>query len=103
MNRFGKLIFGIIVGVILGSALVGWSVRATQPKIDAIYVQGILVTIHFDFEANRIYEVQYSGTLGSNAVWITFNVAGPEASPNHWVALDFLTSTQRFYRLKVTP
>ena len=97
--------------VLLALAILGlvWAaeIQAGQPKIDLIEAfQTNQVLIHFDTEANRTYELQYTETL-TNGVpsgkWTNLFVAPNIPFPNHYVVLDTGLRPQRFYRLRVLP
>jgi hypothetical protein len=65
------------------------------------------VLIHFDTEANRTYELQYTETLTTNGLpggnWTNLFVAPNTDFPNHYVVPDTGTRPQRFYRLHAMP
>lgn len=99
-------------------SLFAWSALSDPPRIDRIERLGTNdVTIHFDTEANRKYELQYLDTLTcpTNATnqcnahgvpvgsWSNLFVAPSSPAPNHYVWLDSRTNKHRFYRLRVTP
>ena len=77
------------------------------PKIDIIELfLNDRVLIHFDTEANRTYQLQYTETLkngvpGGN--WTNLFVAPNIPFPNHYVVVDTRLRPQRFYRLRVLP
>jgi hypothetical protein len=85
------------------------SARAGQPKIDFIepfLTYGVL--IHFDVEANRYYQVQYTETLINGVPGGTWtNLLNQpvfyENTGGHFIALDTRLRPQRFYRLLVYP
>ena len=84
------------------------------PKIDRIELLFTdLVTVHFDTEPNRKYELQYTdgfrhGTsLNTTALipsgsWSNLFVAPAVPFPNHYVIADTRTNQHRFYRLRAT-
>ena len=77
------------------------------PKIDFIELfQNDRVLIHFDTDANRTYQLQYTETL-TNGVpggnWTNLFVAPNIPFPNHYVVVDTRLRPQRFYRLRVLP
>ena len=84
------------------------STRAGQPKIEFIErFQTNHVLIHFDTEANRTYELQYTETLTTNGLpggnWTNLFVAPNTDFPNHYVVVDTGSRPQRFYRLHAIP
>lgn len=96
----------LLKGVIGALVLLG-TVRAGQPKIELI--EPFLtsqVLIHFDTEANRTYELQYTETLTNGAPggsWTNLFVAPNAPVQNHYIIVDTRTRPQRFYRLHVFP
>ena len=64
------------------------------------------VLVHFDTEANRTYQLQYTETL-TNGVpggsWTNLFTAPNIPFPNHYVIVDTRLRPQRFYRLRVLP
>ena len=78
---------------------------AEPPKIDRIELfQTSQVTLHFDTEANRTYELQFRNQSGTNNVpWTNLFVAPRIPFPNHYIVVDTRTNAARIYRLKVTP
>ena len=81
------------------------AVIAGEVRIDHIELFGSnYVTIHFDTEANRIYELQYVNGFPTNgSTWSNLYVAPSLPFPNHYVVVDDRNSDVRFYRLRVTP
>lgn len=88
--------------------------QATPPRIDRIELLFTdLVTVHFDTEPNRKYELQFVDALpqgtnnfvapSTNASWTNLFVAPAVPFPNHYVIADTRTNRHRFYRLRVTP
>ena len=88
--------------------------QATPPRIDRIEpLFTDLVTVHFDTEPNRRYELQFIDALPrgknslvappSNAAWSNLFVAPAVPFPNHYIIADTRTNRHRFYRLRVTP
>ena len=92
--------------------------HAADPRVD--HIERFLtnqVTIHFDTEANRLYELQFldsfscpanvASQCNSNHVavnlWSNLYVAPKLQFPNHYVVVDYRTNRTRFYRLRVTP
>ena len=75
------------------------------PRIDRIeYFLTSQVTLHFDTEANRTYELQFRNPGGSgNSPWTNLFVAPRIPFPNHYIVVDTRTNRARVYRLKVTP
>jgi hypothetical protein len=76
-------------------------------KIDFIELfENDRVLIHFDTEANRSYQLQYTETL-TNGVpagnWTNLFVAPSTPFPGHYVIVDTRLRPQRFYRLRVLP
>ena len=80
---------------------------AAAPKID--YIEVFLtnqVLIHFDTEANRTYELQYTETLVNGVpggTWTNLFTAPNIPFPNHYIVVDTRLRPQRFYRLRATP
>jgi len=86
----------------------GWAVSgmaSEPPRIDHIELfQANEVTVHFDTEANRTYELQFQNPAGTaNAPWTNLFVAPRIPFPNHYIVVDTRTNRARIYRLKVTP
>lgn len=84
------------------------SAKAEQPKIDLIVpFLNNQVAIHFDTEAHRAYELQFSDTLASNGVpagsWSNLYTVPSDPNQGHYVIVDSRAHKQRFYRLRVTP
>jgi hypothetical protein len=82
--------------------------QAAQPKIDLIELfLTDRVLIHFETEANLIYQLQFTETLTTNGVpggtWTNLYVAPNLPFPNHYVIVDTRMRNQRFYRLCVLP
>ncbi|PYI86302.1 MAG: hypothetical protein DME26_09325 [Verrucomicrobia bacterium] len=95
---------------------------SAEPHIDRIERYGTnQVTIHFDTDANRTYELQYlanstcpTNGLGTNSsgcggnttivgTWSNLFVAPSIPFANHYVILDTMRNQIGFYRLRVTP
>lgn len=79
---------------------------AAQPKIDRIELfQTSQVLIHFDTEANLVYELQVAEALATNELlgvsWTNPFVAPSTPFPNHYVVVDTRSQRQRYYRLRV--
>jgi len=75
---------------------------AEPPKID--HIETFLsdqVTVHFDTEANRTYELQ--SRAATNSAWTNLFVAPRLPFPNHYIVVDSATNRARLYRLRVTP
>src|SRR3954470_19873792 len=105
-RRITKLMTGTGAAIgLLVLALVGVPVEATTPKIDYVLYDPTpnWVTIHFDTDAHRTYVLQYSPTPFASGSWSNMQTFGPDPAPSHYVWFDYVTSTQRFYRLRVTP
>jgi hypothetical protein len=94
------------------------SALAAEPHFDRVEAFGKdMVLFHFETDANRTYELQYTTTLQcltnslgcrSNAApsgsWSNLTVIPRAPFPNHYVLWDYRTNSQRrFYRLRVTP
>jgi hypothetical protein len=82
------------------------SIAATEPpRIDRIELfQTSQVTVHFDTEPNRTYELQFRNQSGTtNAPWTNIFVAPKIPFPNHYIVVDTRTNRARIYRLRVTP
>jgi len=87
--------------------LLGLPVSSGPAKIDFIELfEKDRVLIHFDTEANRTYQLQYTETM-TNGVpagnWTNLFVAPNIPFPNHYVIVDTRLRPQRFYRLRVLP
>jgi hypothetical protein len=80
---------------------------AAPPKID--YIEPFLTTqvlIHFDTEANRTYELQYTETLVNGVpggTWTNLFTAPNIPFDNHYIVVDTRLRPYRFYRLRVFP
>lgn len=80
---------------------------AAPPKID--YIEPFLTTqvlIHFDTEANRTYELQYTETLVNGVpggTWTNLFTAPNIPFDNHYIIVDTRLRPLRFYRLRVSP
>ncbi len=80
---------------------------AAPPKIDII--EPFLTTqvlIHFDTEANRTYELQYTEILVNGSpggTWTNLFTAPNIPFENHYIVVDTRLRPQRFYRLRVFP
>lgn len=90
------------LGIGLGVFLVGFSCFGQSPRIDLI--EPFLmnqVLIHFDTEADVVYELQYTDSVGLNgeADWNSLFTAPPLPFANHYVIVDSRTADQRYYRL----
>lgn len=92
-----------IVLLILGET---W-LRAAPPKIDIIEMfLTDHVLIHFDTEAHRTYELQYTETLVNGVpggTWTNLFTAPSIPFSNHYIVPDTRVRPQRFYRLSVFP
>lgn len=88
--------------------------QSAPPRIDRIELLFTdLVTVHFDTEPNRKYELQFIDavaratngivTPSPNAEWSNLFIAPAVPFPNHYVIADTRTNRHRFYRLRVTP
>lgn len=88
--------------------------QSAPPRIDRIELLFTdLITVHFDTEPNRRYELQFidappHGTntvvaTPANPAWSNLFVAPAVPFPNHYVIADTRTNRHRFYRLRVTP
>jgi hypothetical protein len=91
--------------VVLSTCFVFGTRAAEPPRIDHIELfQANQVTVHFDTEANRTYELQFQNPGGSlNAPWTNLFVAPRIPFPNHYIVVDTRTNRARIYRLRVTP
>ena len=79
---------------------------ATDPMISLIEKWSVNgtngVLLHFDTDANRIYTLQSTDKLGTNAVWTNLFSSPPNTVfPSHYVVPD-LRPGNHFYRLHVT-
>lgn len=81
---------------------------AEPPRIDLIELfvsDGVL--IHFEAEANRTYELQYTESLPTAGLpapsWKRLFTTINLPFPNHYVYPDKRTAARRFYRLLATP
>jgi len=84
----------------------GSLLTATQPKISYIQrwsvngTNGVL--LHFDTDANRIYTLEATDRLGTNAVWTNiYTTPANTVFPSHYIVPD-LRPGNHFYRLSVT-
>ncbi len=105
-QRFRLLTVMQAAGLLVSAMVFLVSVRAAEPpKIDRIELfQTSQVTLHFDTEANRTYELQFRNQSGTNNVpWTNLFVAPRIPFPNHYIVVDTRTNAARIYRLKVTP
>lgn len=80
---------------------------ATEPVISLIEKWSVNgtngVLLHFYTDANRIYTLQATDRLGTNAVWTNIYTTPTNiVFPNHYVVPD-LRPGNHFYRLSVTP
>ena len=91
--------------MILMSAWAVSVVASEPPRIDRIELfQANEVTVHFDTDANRTYELQFQNPTGAaDAPWTNLFVAPRIPFPNHYIVVDTRTNRARIYRLKVTP
>lgn len=98
---------GLLTRSVAGMFLVLASAFAGQPMVGFVELFGSnQVLVHFDTEANRTYELQYTETLTNGVpggVWTNLFVAPSIPFPNHYVIVDTRLRPQRFYRLRVTP
>ena len=70
--------------------------------IERFGTNGVLV--HFDTDANRLYELQYRSMTGAaEGGWSNLYVAPLLPWPNHYIIPDTRTNRSRVYRLRVTP
>ncbi len=78
---------------------------ATEPpRIDRLeFFLTDQVTIHFDTDANRTYELQFRNLAPTLTPWTSLFVAPRIPFPNHYIVVDSRTNRARIYRLKVTP
>lgn len=88
-----------------GLALFCLAASAAAPHIDKIEPFGKHeLTIHFETEANRRYQLQYAFALrGTNTAWTNLFVVDRYPFPNHFVIVDTKTNASRYYRLVATP
>jgi hypothetical protein len=91
--------------------------KAADPHIYLITLFGTnQVLVHFDTEANRTYELQYTYTMQcatnvtgckSNGVpsggWRTVYTVAQERFPNHYIVPHTRSNAAGVYRLRVTP
>jgi hypothetical protein len=97
LNRISAL-------VVLSAGFAVAGMAAEPPRIDRIELfQASQVTVHFDTEANRTYELQFQNPGTGNAPWTNLFVAPKIPFPNHYIVVDTRTNRARVYRLKVTP
>lgn len=74
------------------------------PRIDHLeFFLHDQVTIHFDTDANRTYELQFRNLTPALTPWTNLFVAPRIPFPNHYIVVDTRTNRARIYRLKVTP
>ena len=101
-RRQGWLTLVVFCALSLGEAAL-----AALPTIDLIepYLTS-QVLLHFDTEANRTYELQYTETM-TNGVpggnWTNLFVAPSVPFQNHYIIVDTRMRPLRFYRLHVFP
>ena len=80
---------------------------AAPPKID--YIEPFLATqvlIHFDTDANRNYELQYTETLTNGVpagTWTNLFTAPSIPFENLYIVVDTRLRPHRFYRLRAFP
>lgn len=92
----------LVASSFLNAALLG----AEPPRIDRIeFFLTDQVTVHFDTEANRTYELQFRNDLkpSSDSQWTNLFIAPRLPFPNHYIVVDTRTNQARVYRLRVTP
>ena len=83
------------------------STRAAQPVIGKIETYSTnQVLVHFDVQANTTCTLQWTDTIPTNRVSITWSNLW--TSPNlpffeHYIIVDTRTSRHRFYRLQIGP
>ncbi len=100
-----KLPAKIIGSVLLFVGMV--CLPAAPPKID--FIEMFLtnqVLIHFDTEANRTYQLEYTETLVNglpSGAWTNLFTAPNIPFDNHYIVVDTRLRPQRFYRLRVFP
>jgi len=89
------------------AGFLAWAVGAAEPpRID--HIECFLtnqVTIHFDTDAHRTYELQFRNPAASsngtvNGPWTNLFVAPNLPFPNHYIVVDTRTNGARIYRLK---
>ncbi|MBN9693911.1 MAG: hypothetical protein J0M24_27020 [Verrucomicrobia bacterium] len=90
------------LGIGLGVSLVGLNGFCQSPRID--FIEPFLVDqvlIHFDTEAEVVYELQYADSVGldGEANWTALFTAPPLPFANHYVIVDSRMADQRYYRL----
>ncbi len=68
------------------------------PRINQVTVRSNVVELKFFAEANQTYTVEYRNGFGQNA-WLTLTNLPAFGEPTNSVVKDFLSNTQRFYRL----
>jgi hypothetical protein len=78
---------------------------AEPPRIDRIeFFLSDQVTVHFDTESGRRYELQFRDPGGpASAPWTNLFVAPNLPFPNHYIVVDTRTNQARVYRLRITP
>jgi hypothetical protein len=91
-----------------GAWTAGFLSAAEPPRIDRIeFFLTNQVTLHFDTEANRVYELQFRNVEGLvSSSWSNLYVTPRFPFPNHYIVVDNIdkrTNRARLYRLRVTP
>ena len=76
-----------------------------RPRIDAIALAGINVSVSFTTVWNWTYKLQCAGSLGATATGNWSNLLTVPAQPvaTNMVFLEAATNRQRIYRLLVSP
>lgn len=102
--RWVGVSIGLSIGLLIVLGFAVGSEAAEPPRIDRIeYFLTDQVTVHFDTDANRTYELQFSRTSAAGASWSNLFVAPRLPFPNHYIVVDTRTNQVRIYRLRVTP
>ena len=101
-GRRSWLRWSVVLGLIGFCAASGYRLSAGPAHIDRIEpFLSDQVTIHFDTEANRKYELQFFHR--PTGVWSNLFEAPKVPFPNHYIIVDYRTNEMRIYRLRVTP
>ena len=76
-----------------------------RPRIDAIALAGINVSVSFTTVSNWTYKLQCAGSLGATAAgnWSNLLTVPAQPAATNVVFLEAATNRQRIYRLLVSP
>ena len=81
--------------------------QSTPPSL-YLTISPTRVLVHFDTDANRKYELQYTDLVvqqanGSIGPWSNLFVVPSLPTPDHFIIPEMRTNQHRLYRLRVTP